>query len=133
MQRGGKVSQKHFPVKWALQIWMFFWPWWDKHKSIELWKDLSLRLMFKSFLRLSQVLFPSCWPWPWLLIYISIQKLTSQIGGLNLKNVLHTMSLGLPISCKACLLFLKFLVLWFLYYRALLDFIINGKTHGEAS
>ena len=32
----------------------------NPNQSIELWSDLSLRLMVKRFQRVSQVLFPSC-------------------------------------------------------------------------
>ena len=40
-----------------------------KWQSTELWKDLSLRLMVKSFQRSSKVQFSSRWSWPALLIY----------------------------------------------------------------
>ena len=62
------------------------------------------KLMVKSFQRSSQIKFSSHWSWSELLIYY----LTQQLEDWTRKTLLHTMSLALEISCKACLLFKKF-------------------------
>ena len=52
--------------------------------STELKKDLSLRLIAKRLQRFYDTQFPSCWPWPRVLIYF--KKLTPEIGGWNWKT-----------------------------------------------
>ena len=41
----------------------------NPNQNKELWKDLTLRLLVKRFQSSSQVQFPSCWPWPEVLLY----------------------------------------------------------------
>ena len=60
--------------------------------SIELWKDLSLRLVVKRCQKSCHVQFPLFWAWPGVLIY-------------DLKSSLHIMPTLLGILCKACLIF----------------------------
>ena len=68
-------------------------PWWKTHlkinsnQCIQLWKDLSLRLMAKRFQRLSQVHFPSCCPWPGVLTFNTTNS------ELNLKSIFCTLRL----------------------------------------
>ena len=66
-KEGGKASQMHFPVfEQCKKSGNFPRSWWGTHlklspnQSLELWKDLSLRLMDKRFQKSSQVQFPSC-------------------------------------------------------------------------
>ena len=70
--------------------------------SIELWKDLSLGLTFKSFQRVSHMLI-----WD---INILFTKLTSLTEVKFENHHLHIMPQGLGISRKACLLFLILLL-----------------------
>ena len=78
----------------------------NSNQYLELWKDLFMRLMVKRFQRLSQVLFRSCWTWPRVLIYFLKSKHQKQ-GNEFEKHPLHTIPLGLRISCKAGLLSLN--------------------------
>ena len=90
----------------------FLQPCWETHlrinsyQSIELWKDLPLRLMVKRFQWSSQVQFLSL-----ILsrvINILFEKLTPQIGDWIWKAPCAHYFSGVGISCKACLLFLNF-------------------------
>ena len=105
----GKVPQMHFPVIWTVYG-HFPRPWWETHlqinpnQSSELWKDLPLRLMVNRFQRSSQVQFPSCWPWPGVLIYY-LKRKHHKYGTEFEKHPLYTVSLWLEISCKAVLYF----------------------------
>ena len=84
-QRQGRGSQKHFPVIWTLLIWNFchggIFTWRQSPDySVELWKDLSLRLLVKSFQIKCHVQFPS--------FQVNIRN-----RGLNLKNAFCTLCL----------------------------------------
>ena len=95
------VNLKIFPRSWWGTRWKI-----NPNQSLELWKDLSLRLMVKRFQRLSLVQFPSCWPWTGVLIY-HLKSKHNKKGTEFEKEPLHTLPLGLGILCKAVLLFLN--------------------------
>ena len=85
--------------------------WWETHLKInpnqllELWKDLSLKLMIKRFQWSSQVQFTSCWPG----VLISFLKRKHNKQWIEFeKHPLHTVHLGLEILCKAGLFFKEY-------------------------
>ena len=75
--------------------------------SIELRRDLSLRLIAKRFQRLFHVQFPSCWRWSGVILF---EKLAPKIEVEFQKHLLHTMILGVGILCKACKVFVGVLI-----------------------
>ena len=98
------VNLKIFPRSWCGTRWKI-----NPNQSLELWKDLSLRLMVKRFQRSSLVQFPSCWPWPGVSIYYLKSKHNKKGTELE-KQPRHTLPLGLGILCKAGLLFLNMFI-----------------------
>ena len=68
IMQGGRKSFTNAFSSNLNSVYLKTFPWWETHlkinpnQSLELWKDLSLRLMVKRFQRSSQVQFPSCWP-----------------------------------------------------------------------
>ena len=96
--QGRKGFQLHFPAIWTMQIWKSspssgIFTWQNPDHSIELRKDVSLRLIVKRFQRLCYVYFFTCLPWH-LEYSFFIWKVNTRNRELNLRMTcyLHNMT-----------------------------------------
>ena len=98
----------HFPVFYHCKSEKFSQPWWKIYLKIsftdhyiELWKDLSLRLIVSKIL-ISKIV-PCCMGY-----WYAIWNVNTRNRDWICKHPLHTIHLGLAISWKVCLLFKYF-------------------------